>query len=159
MKNIDCTACKIIPNTKFVIFESDYWIISLASDQHWLGRSYVTSKKHVESLSELSASSWSGLKVVIECYEKKLKQVFGARLFNWSCLMNDAYSKAPYGPTHVHWHVRPRYENSILFSGIEFKDQEFGKHYRTRWDGREDFVIPESAMLELQKMLTIAGSE
>ena len=40
MKNIDCTACKIIPNTKFVIFESDYWIISLASDQHWLGRSY-----------------------------------------------------------------------------------------------------------------------
>jgi diadenosine tetraphosphate (Ap4A) HIT family hydrolase len=57
MKNIDCTACKIIPNTKFVIFESDYWIISLASDQHWLGRSYVTSKKHVESLSELSASS------------------------------------------------------------------------------------------------------
>ena len=60
--------------------------------------------------------------------EKSVKRAFDADLFNWTCLMNLAYLNNPPNP-HVHWHFRPRYHHLIKFSGLTFKDPEFGHHY------------------------------
>ena len=43
--------------------------------------------------------------------------------------MNDAYKTE--GDTHVHWHVRPRYEEKVIFEGVEFVDEKFGHHYNS----------------------------
>lgn len=55
---------------------------------------------------------------------------FGAEMFNWGCLMNNAYKpeiEKPY--PHVHFHFRGRYRKSVKFAGELFVDEEFGHHY------------------------------
>ena len=49
-------------------------------------------------------------------------------MFNWSCLMNDAFKDSSPKP-QVHWHFRPRYENPVEIGGHVFKDSNFGHHY------------------------------
>ena len=48
-------------------------------------------------------------------------------MFNWSCLMNNAYQVSPAKP-QVHWHFRARYENTVNFAGQMFTDPNFGHH-------------------------------
>ena len=61
---------------------------------------------------------------VITMAETKL----GATMFNWSCLMNDAYKSTPPCP-HVHLHVRPRYSAPITVGDYTFCDYRFAHHY------------------------------
>lgn len=51
-----------------------------------------------------------------------------ADVFNWMYFMNNVYQEENPNP-HVHWHVRPRYKNPVLFDGQEFTDPDFGKNY------------------------------
>ena len=67
--------------------------------------------------------------------------------------MNDAFKHIPYDSPHVHWHVRPRYSKIIKILDAEFVDSEFGKHYKTRWDGREDFVVADIVMQRIQNSI------
>jgi diadenosine tetraphosphate (Ap4A) HIT family hydrolase len=61
--------------------------------------------------------------------EKALLKAFNATMFNWTCLMNNAYLEKPPKP-HIHWHFRPRYEHPVNFGGMTFFDKEFGRHYK-----------------------------
>ena len=142
-----CDVCTILPKNNYVLLESDYWVVSLAADQSWLGRSYITAKQHTSSLSDLSTEQWDDLHHVIQRYEHAVTSAFQADLFNWACLMNDAF-KEPHHPQspHVHFHVRPRYKNPVTLSGIVFTDEEFGKHYKTRWDGKTDKIVDDTSM-------------
>jgi len=49
-------------------------------------------------------------------------------MFNWGCLMNDAYQITPPNP-QVHFHFRPRYDREVSFAGEKFIDPNFGHHY------------------------------
>lgn len=152
---MNCTVCKLIPKNKFNLLETEYWVVSLNPDQYWLGRSFITSKKHIESISNLSNAAWLDLKLVINAYEAKLKTVFGADVFNWSALMNDAFNELPYESPHLHWHVRPRYSKPVIFEGTKYEDEDFGRHYRTRWDGRKDNILADETMNSLAQKLAI----
>jgi len=103
-------------------------VIILAPDQGYLGRAYVTLRDHKSSLGELSEAEWQDYAVIVKRVENACKQGLGATLFNWSCLMNNAYQNKPYMP-HVHWHFRPRYENPVIVNSVTFEDPEFGFHY------------------------------
>ena len=119
--------------TEIVLFETIYWKIILFEDQAYLGRCVIVLKRHCDELSNLTLDEWSDFYEVVKKLEFALKKTFKATMFNWACLMNDAYkSKNP--KPQVHWHFRPRYEHEVRFADETFIDKEFGHHYARSTD-------------------------
>ena len=118
---------------EYILWETDHWKVILAEDQTYLGRSVIILTRHpCTNLSDISTEELYDLqKNVILPYEKAVKKAFGAELFNWACLMNNAYQHTPPDP-HMHWHVWPRYRHPVTIDTEEFRDTEFGYHYIPR---------------------------
>ena len=123
-----CDICGFVKTNKNPVFETSFWKVFLADDQAYLGRCYVTLKRHAGDLSKLTQDEWDDLLEVIIKLESSVKKAFGATLFNWTCLMNLAYQNNPPNP-HIHWHFRPRYSHPVRFAKLTFEDPEFGQHY------------------------------
>jgi len=121
-------ACKYCGDYKDIVFETDNWEVVLNEDQTYLGRCWIILKRHCASLGELTQEEWEEFGQVVSQYETVLNKAFHPLLFNWNCFMNDAYMEKPFNP-HVHWHVRPRYENPVEFAGELFEDTEFGHRF------------------------------
>lgn len=119
-----------------IIFETKYWEVELAEDQAYLGRCFVNLKRKSASLSDLKKEEWTDFGEIVKNYESALKKGFGATMFNWTCLMNNAYKDKEPKP-EVHFHVRPRYNSPVKFAGIFFEDKEFAHHY----DNKRVFVV------------------
>lgn len=143
-----CEVCELLAAGEEPIIETMHWRVGLADDQTYLGRAFVTLKTHVGSLSVLSTEQWQELHGVIRRYETACREAFGARLFNWGCLMNNTFKTAEPAP-HVHWHVRPRYDRPVTVAGEAFQDEAFGHHYEWRTERR---VAPE-VMAEIAERL------
>ncbi|PID31458.1 HIT domain-containing protein [Candidatus Saccharibacteria bacterium] len=120
----ECAICPILETKNdgqdVVVLETQYWRASLAADQRSLGRMFVTLLEHKESLSELSEAEFSDLQFVVKALEGSLKKTYQPTHFNWSCLMNNAVRDGQ--PTHVHWHVHPRYDREVIVNGETFID-------------------------------------
>ena len=84
--------------------------------------------RHCGSLSGLDRSEWMELKTIIDRLELVYKEVLGAELCNWSCLLNNFYKEAVPNP-HLHIHVRPRYKNAVEVNNHAYIDTEFAHHY------------------------------
>lgn len=115
-------------NHKDLIFETQYWKIFLMPDQAYLGRCVVVLKRQCGDLAELFAAEITDFFDIVKKLENAFKKAYGATMFNWSCLMNNAYQNTPPDP-QVHWHFRPRYEHPVEISRVTFTDPEFGYHY------------------------------
>lgn len=123
-----CEICKSLDLNTERLLVTDHWIVTLAQDQGYLGRCYVTTRKHKQHLHELDPSEWQDLNTVICRLEDSISKTFGATLYNWACMMNNAYQESDPMP-HVHWHVRPRYIAPVTFRGVIYSDKDFGHHY------------------------------
>lgn len=125
----ECEFCRLsTEDKKWRIYENAYWAVLLADRQDYPGRCIVICNKHRESLGELNLEEWISLKAVMTSLERMVKNELGAEMFNWTCLMNNAYKTEPAVP-HVHFHFRPRYQKTVSIDGQSFTDQEFGHHY------------------------------
>lgn len=114
---------------KNVFLETEYWFVTLAEkDQRYLGRSYVSLKRSCDAFSGITEEEMLDFLALVQKFEALLKEELGATMFNWSCLMNNAYQEDNPEP-QVHWHVRPRYQHKVVIGGKEFIDTEFGYHY------------------------------
>lgn len=140
----ECHVCNLEVNKNAVLFETHSWRVLLAPDQGYLGRAYVTLKAHKEHLSELSEQEWTEYGALVNRVETACKNGLGATLFNWSCLMNNAYQHKPYAP-HIHWHFRPRYEKPVVVNEVTFIDPEFGFHYNRN----QHNVVDASLLMEI----------
>ncbi len=129
------------------------WIVNLAPDQGYLGRSYITLREHKASLSELSSEEWEEFTNIARQLEVACKSAFSATLFNWTCLLNNAYRDKPFNP-HVHWHFRPRYESPVKINELTFLDPEFGYHYDREQRRDVDFKTFQAIFEKLKKELT-----
>lgn len=110
------------------IFETPFWFVVLhVSDQTYLGRSVVVLKRSCGDLAEVTEAELLDFLTVVRRFEGVARAAFGARMFNWACLMNDAYQETDPKP-QVHWHVRPRYDHPVVFAGETFDDTAFGHH-------------------------------
>lgn len=129
MARENCETCEVLP-TNNPLIETEYWMATLAPDQGYLGRSYVTLKEHKPSLTVITMDEWQDFAGVVSRYENAVRGAYGADVFNWGCLMNNAFQQEPALP-HVHWHVRPRYGSNqpVVVNGLEFSDPNFGHHY------------------------------
>ena len=93
--------------------------------QEYPGYCIISSNK--QSLSDLSKEEWEELGILEKELERVCKKIFGATMFNFCCLMNNAYrdNEKP----HVHFHFVPRYKGYLnLFDKI-YKDRHFGYNF------------------------------
>jgi len=116
-----------------LILKTKYWKVLLNTiDQHYLGRSVLKLKRTCRKLSGLTKDEFYELQKIILKMENSLKKSFGTTMFNWVCLMNDAYkSKNP--KPQVHFHLIPRYKNKVEFAGKRFVDKKFAHNYKTKY--------------------------
>ena len=80
-----------------------------------------------ESLSELEPEAWVELGTIEKELERVCKKVFGATMFNFACLMNNAYrdNEKP----KVHYHFVPRYKEPLMLFGKKYVDRHFGYNF------------------------------
>ena len=123
-----CDICKHLQDETGRLLATDKWVVTLAPDQGYLGRCYVTLRSHKGSLSELTNAEWQEYIHLVPRLEKACRQAFNASPFNWACMMNNSYQAMPANP-HVHWHFRPRYAEPVTLAGVRFADPQFEYHY------------------------------
>lgn len=144
-----CPHCNSSEDEVGFIFSNKYWRAFVADEQSYLGRCIVELKEHKNSLSDLSSEEWLSLSEIISMVELAIRKTFNADLFNWTCMMNNAYQESDPIP-HVHWHVRPRYSKKVEFGGKVYSDPEFGQHYNR---DRKEKASGETLNLIAKKLL------
>lgn len=125
-----CEICSFLPTqqlgTPDVLMQTDRWVGVLDRNQGYLGKSFVTLRQHKGSIAELGDVDWRELHQIMRALEVALKAAFSMDVANWECLMNNAAKAGE--PTHVHWHLFPRYVNGTSFQGEEFPDPKWPRH-------------------------------
>jgi diadenosine tetraphosphate (Ap4A) HIT family hydrolase len=150
---MNCFSCET-DDTENKIFETQNWIVLLGMDQSNLGRAIVVLKSHKESIVKLTTDEFCDLHRVISKYELALKEAFGTTMFNWTCLMNDAYKSDPPKP-HIHWHCWPRYDHPVTIDNVIFTDPDFGHHYNKHRKTQLNKDIREKIISLIQKKLKV----
>lgn len=108
------------------LYKGKYWQV-IFSDwcQDHLGYCIITNDK--ETLSDLNKEEWEELGKIEKELERVCKKVFGSTMFNFCCLMNNAY-RDDITP-NVHFHFIPRYKNSLKLFGKLYRDRHFGYNF------------------------------
>lgn len=121
-----CEICPILASRNdgkdVLVIETAYWRAVLDGDQRVLGKMFVTLLEHRPTLTDLSPEEWQDLHGLIKNLERAIGAAFSPSHFNWSCLMNNAVVAEL--PTHVHWHLHPRYKAPVTFAEEVFHDTE-----------------------------------
>ena len=72
------------------IYKGKYWdVIFVDWCQEFVGDCIISNEK--ESLSELTSEEWEELGKIEKELERVCKKLFNATMFNFACLMNNAY--------------------------------------------------------------------
>lgn len=98
---------------------NDHWVVVLRPKQVTLGASVLISKRHTESLADLTESELVSLGKAIKDLESRLRNCFKFEKINYLMLMME--------DKHLHFHVIPRYSNTRKFAGIEWPDPGWPK--------------------------------
>lgn len=108
------------------LYQGKYWnVVFVKWSQEFIGDCIISSKK--ESLSELTPEEWIELGKIEKELERVCTKLFNATMFNFACLMNNAYrdNETP----HVHFHFIPRYKNTVTIFNKVYKDKHFGYNF------------------------------
>jgi len=106
---------------KYIIKKFEYWIVYLNPDQYYVGRIYIALSRHgPESTIELKKEEWQELKEIIDKVTKVQSSLYKHDLMNYATLQNKDRN-------HFHVHLIPRYIDSRIVYGEEFKDEFWGK--------------------------------
>lgn len=109
-----------------ILYKSNNWeVVFVDWCQEFPGQCILSSNK--ESLSDLSNNEWIELGILEKELERVCKKLFNSTMFNFACLMNNAYrdNEKP----HVHYHFVPRYKNELKLFGKVYKDKHFGYNF------------------------------
>ena len=93
--------------------------------QEFVGYCIIGNDK--ETLSDLTPEEWKELGKIEKELERVCKKIFGATMFNFCCLMNNAYRDDK--KANVHYHFVPRYKNELKLFGKTYKDKHFGYNF------------------------------
>lgn len=105
------------------LYKGKYWCVIFEEwCQEFVGQCIISSDK--ENLSELSNEEWIELGLIEKELERVCKKLFNTTMFNFACLMNDAYKNNE--KSHVHFHFIPRYKETLNLFNKEYKDKHFG---------------------------------
>jgi diadenosine tetraphosphate (Ap4A) HIT family hydrolase len=148
-----CEICAVLrdPPSEFVVFQTEWWKVTLNPDQSHLGRVWMTLLEHRAAIPDLTSQQLADFQSAVRRYEIACRAAFGAVLLNLSFLTNNAYKVQPPLP-HAHWHVRPRYSANVRVGAWTFADWTFGYHY----DAQRKWVAPDELLQEVQAQLVEA---
>ena len=150
-----CNWCNLSEEDKqFQLCESKSWYVFLSDEQDYIGRCILVLKRHCGSLAELTEEEWDELRRLVCKVEECLKDVLGATLCNWSCLMNSFYKDEAPDP-HLHIHVRPRYDKPVMINGNTYTDGEFGHHYALKKSGEMSAEDKNEVYRRLKEWMTL----
>ena len=108
------------------LYKGKTWKVIFAEwCQEFVGDCIISCSK--ESLSELTDDDWKELGKLEKELERVSKKLFGATMFNFACLMNNAYKDKE--TPHVHFHFIPRYKNELKLFNKVYKDKHFGYNF------------------------------
>lgn len=108
------------------LYKGKHWNVIFGDwCQEFPGYCIIDSKE--QSLSDLSAEAWEELGKLENELERVCTKLFNATMFNFACLMNNAYrdNEKP----HVHYHFVPRYKNELKIFGKVYQDKHFGYNF------------------------------
>ena len=82
---------------------------------------------HKEKLSDMEPDEWLELGILEKELERVCDKVFKPTMYNFACLMNNAYrdNEKP----HVHFHFIPRYQGKRVILDKEYEDIHFGYNF------------------------------
>lgn len=104
---------------KYKIYENKFWIWSLRPASPTIGSSILSLKRECERFSNLTKEEFIGLEEIVKIIEMSLKDTFNYDVLNYLMLM--MFDK------QVHFHVFPRYKNSIFYNEEEWVDYDWPK--------------------------------
>lgn len=108
------------------LYKSDNWeVVFVKWCQEFPGDCIISSNK--ETLSDLTKEEWEELGKIEKELERITKKLFNATMFNFACLMNNAYRDKE--RPHVHFHFIPRYENERIILNKKYNDKHFGYNF------------------------------
>ena len=135
------------------LYKGEYWSVTFGEwCQEFPGYSIIGNDK--KSLSELSSDAWKELGQIEKELERVCQKLFGATMFNFACLMNNAYrdNEEPY----VHYHFTPRYKNKLNLFGKTYKDKHFGHNF-WKWSlnkfKRQKDIFTKEERLKIYNMM------
>ena len=105
------------------IYKGNTWeVVFVNWCQEFPGDCIISCDK--EKLSDLSNEDWIELGIIEKELERIMKKIFNATMFNFACLMNNAYrdNEKP----HVHFHFIPRYNGERIILNKKYTDVHFG---------------------------------
>ena len=108
------------------LYKSDNWEVIFGTwAQDHPGYCIITSKK--EKLSDLTPEEWIELGYLEKELERVCNKVLKPTMYNFACLMNNAYrdNETP----NVHYHFVPRYKEETIIVGKKYKDKHFGYNF------------------------------
>lgn len=109
--------------SKYIIKNYRYWSVQVHSNQEYLGRCAVWSKREgVLDLTDTTKDEQEELFMILRELKTAIINSFKPNWFNYSFLENET--------KHLHGHVVPRYENPVEFNGIMFVDKFWGHNFR-----------------------------
>ncbi len=135
------------------LYKGKYWeVIFVDWCQEFPGQCIVSCEK--ESLSDLSNEEWVELGIIEKELERVCKKLFQTSMFNFACLMNNAYKD---GETpHVHFQFIPRYQSKVLLCEKTYKDRHFGYNF-WKWANsklkRQKDIFTKTEKLEIFQMM------
>lgn len=108
------------------LYEGHHWeVVYVDWCQDFVGNCIISNDK--ESLSSLTREEWEELGKIEKELERVCKKVFNATMFNFACLMNNAYKENE--TPHVHFHFIPRYKDDIYLFKKNYHDKYFGNNF------------------------------
>ena len=120
--------------------------------QEFPGYCIISSKK--ENLSELTSEEWIEIGKLEKELERVIKKIFDATMFNFACLMNNAYRDLEI--PHVHFHFVPRYDGEGFILNKKYKDRHFGYNF-WKWANskfrRQKDIFTEEERIKIFEMM------
>jgi diadenosine tetraphosphate (Ap4A) HIT family hydrolase len=103
----------------YTIYETDHWIWSLRPLQGTVGAGVLSLKRPCLVLSEVSRDEFADLDQMIKVIEGTLKRTFDYDIMNYLMLMMV--------DKQVHYHVFPRYEQTVTLKDKSYTDRNWPK--------------------------------
>lgn len=106
-----------------ILYEGKTWkVVFVKWCQEFPGDCIVSCNK--ERLSELEDADWVELGIIEKELERVTKKLFDATMYNFACLMNNAYKDNE--KPNVHFHFIPRYKGERIILNKKYTDRHFG---------------------------------
>jgi diadenosine tetraphosphate (Ap4A) HIT family hydrolase len=116
------TGCRLCdPRLSPVLAEGTHWRLVLNRNQNLLGKCFLTVRRHVEAVADLTPEEWLDLQPELQRATRALTTTFRPDHFNYAFLQNQ--------DRHVHLHIIPRYAAPRSLGATVFVDPDYPDHY------------------------------